>query len=344
MKTGRRENRFQLLLFAIVVICYHLPSTALSQRGDSVFNHDTTYFDDVSQFLNLRPYLLIKYNTFRISDEEGTLILAPNSPTTLGMGFNFKGLGIALGVGLPVSQSKKERYGTTSRFDFQANVYGSKFGIDGFLQIYKGYYNTNPEMFIDWEETFFPQLPDMQILSAGGAAYYIFNSKRFSFKAPFIRTQIQRKSAGSAVGGIYVYHDQATTDSGFVPNEYPDSLKQQFTLRSFKTTAYGVSAGYMYTFVIKRKFFIHLAGIPGIGYRHYRGEDLNGDRDTSGELSPQIILRLSMGYENPKFYLGLTASVISRSFAYQQYTVDLTTENVRVYVGKRFDVGKRKNK
>ena len=59
-----------------------------------------------------------------------------------------------------------------------------------------------------------------------------------------------------------------------------------------------------------------------------------------GALSLNLI-RLAMGYEFKHFYLGATGSTILRSFQYGNYMVDLGTEQFRVMIGKRFNVGRK---
>jgi hypothetical protein len=109
---------------------------------------DTTdnYFEDLTHLLSLRLFTLTKSNTLEIiNPTEGRIILRPNGNTGLGVGVNYKFIGIALSFGLPLSQSSIEKYGQTSNFDVQMSYFGKGIGLDGFLQGYKGYYMANPQ-------------------------------------------------------------------------------------------------------------------------------------------------------------------------------------------------------
>ena len=62
----------------------------------------------------------------------------------MGFGFNYKWLGLGIAFGLPAPAQDIEKYGKTTRFDFQLNIYSKKFVIDAFAQEYKGFHIKNP--------------------------------------------------------------------------------------------------------------------------------------------------------------------------------------------------------
>ena len=306
---------------------------------------DTTdnYFEDLTHLLSLKLFTLTKSNTLEIiNPSEGRIILRPNGNTGLGVGFNYKFIGIALSFGLPQSQSSIEKYGQTSNFDIQVSSFGRRIGFDGFLQQYKGYYMANPQDFVDWDKPYYPQISDLSILSYGASAFYMFNSKQFSYKAAYIRNVVQKKSAGSFSAGIYFYQDIVKSDNGFVPQEVGDTIWSNFDLKEFNAASLGLSAGYQYTFVIKENFYISLQGTPGLGYRSLSGSALDGTVGIENQLAGQILAKAAIGYEFKHFYVGATASTILRSFKYRDYEVDLGTEQFRVMIGKRFDVNRKK--
>ena len=161
------------------------------------------YYTDYSKKLLIKPYTLFKLNTVEIKNADGTLRLNPNSPVGIGLGLNYKFVGIALGFGLPHSSESIYKYGNTSRLDLQLSVFAKNFGLDGHLQMYKGYYNENPNDFINWEKDYYPQLTDIRTISIGTSVYYVLNNKRYSNKSTVVRTQVQNKSAGSFLTGIF---------------------------------------------------------------------------------------------------------------------------------------------
>lgn len=332
------------VVFIVILFCFILPGKAIAKQEQELnFEAKDTieYYADYSDLLAIRIYTNTKWNTLDIIKDDQRLSLKPNSPTSLGAGFNYKDYGLAIAFGLPKSASSKEKYGDTKRLDIQANMYGKKFGFDGFTQIYKSYYNSNPEDFVEWENEARPKLPDMQIVSIGLNAFFLFNADKFSYKAAFVRNQDQLKSAGSFTAGIFGHLDMANTDNGFIPLELPDSIGNNFDLKSFNTLAIGVTFGYLYTWVISDHFFINVGATPGFGYQRIELETLDSKISVQNAPAAQLAVRSSIGYDTRFFYLGITGMIIWRNFQYKGYDLDLSTEQIKVFIGKRFSLSKK---
>lgn len=106
----------------------------------------------------------------------------------------------------------------------------------------------------------------MKQVAVGATSFYIFNHKRFSYSAPYVRNSNQLKSAGSLLGGVFFNLDAAGSNGGFVPF---DSLlitaRDSFPIYAYSSASYGVSFGYSYILVISPSFFINLTLMPGVG-------------------------------------------------------------------------------
>jgi hypothetical protein len=328
--------------FILVLLLFSGWMCALYPADPQLADSTGQYYEVLTDKLSLKLFTLTKSNTLQIiHPPEGSVILKPNGNTGLGLGVNYKFIGIALSFGLPSSQSSNEKYGETNDFDLQVSFFGKRIGFDGFLQGYKGYYMANPKDHMDWEESYYPQVSDLRILSIGANAFYLFNSKNFSYKAAYLRNVVQKKSAGSFSTGIFFYQDLVTSENGFLPEEVSDSVWSSFDLKQFNAISLGVSVGYQYTFVIKRNFFISLQGTPGLGYRRLSGSTVDDKPGIVNQLAGQLLARAAIGYEFKHFYVGAMASTIVRSFKYKDYEVDLGTEQFRVMIGKRFDIGRK---
>jgi len=329
-------KRLLLISFLLTgLICQVYPQ---EQRTSDSSNQ---YVEDLTHLLTMRLYTLTKYNSLEIINPTGRMIMRPNGNTNLGVGFNYKGLGLGIAFGRPLSQSSIDKYGLTNRFDMQASLYAKSFGLDGFVQWYKGYYMANPQDFIDWDKPHFPQVRDLEIFSIGGNGFYLFNRNKFSYKAAYLRNEIQKRSAGSFSTGFFFYHDMVRSGNGFLPSELPDSIRTDFDLKEFDATSIGISAGYQHTFVIKGNFFINLQLTPGIGYRRLSAKSLTNGSGIVNKAAWQVLGRTALGYEFNKFYAGAMASIILRSYKYKGYEVDLGTEQFRITVGKRFDISRK---
>ena len=299
------------------------------------------YIEDLTHLLNLRLYTLTKLNTLEIISPPDKIILRPNGNTNIGIGFNYKRLGLAVAFGRPLSQSSIDKYGLTNRLDMQVSMYGNRIGLDGFVQWYQSYYMANPSDFGNWNKPHYPQEKDLQVFSIGSSAFYLFNSEKFSYRAAYLRNEIQKKSAGSFSAGLFFYHDMVRSEKGLVPSEFPDSsIHDDFDLKDFDATSIGILIGYQHTFVISENFFINFQVTPGVGYR--RMDIITVDGESSPENNPalQILGRLALGYEFDWFYVGAMGSIIWRSYKYKDYEIDLGTEQFRFTIGKRFDISR----
>ena len=320
--------------YRILLILFLFQS--LWSRGQET---DSINILDYSDKFLLRVYTISKSNSLTIENQlsEKALRLRPNGATNLGIGFNYKRFGLGLAFNTPTSSESERKYGKTKRLDIQGSMYGKKIGGDGFFQAYKGYYNENPEDFTEWNEDVQPQLTNMRVLSIGVVGFYLFNSDRYSYRAAFVRDEIQLKSAGSFLLGVFGNYDESKTDNGFIPEELPDSIRNNINIKEFTNLAIGVSAGYAHNFVIKDKFIFGIAVLPGFGYQKVGVEELDGTKGTEEQPAAQLLTRVGLGYEHKYFFIGLTGSVNFRNIEFGPYDFRLATEQFRFILGKRFD-------
>ena len=330
-------RKFALLL----VLSLFLSAGSHAQQHSDTTTKENIYYTDLSDLLHLRIYSLVKLNNLKISLEDKYMQLEPNGVISLGVGFNFKGLGLGLGIGIPSSSKSNEKYGKTRRIDVQLSILSKRVGGDAYFQAYKGYYCSNPNDIVEWNESYYPQLPDMQTISLGVSVFYIFNHGKYSHKAAVSRTQVQHKSAGSITAGLFVTYDDVSTENGFKPSEFPDSIGANFDLKAYRYIATGINLGYTYTWVISKSFFLNLAAIPGLGYKNVQLTNSSGELQKDNAAHAQLSLRGALGYDSRKVYAGFTASSLIRNMKYKEYNADLSTENFRLFVGMRFNLAKK---
>ena len=313
--------------------------SVFSIQGEDI---DTSgiYYEDLSHLLSIRIYPLAKINSLELKVPDGTISMQPNGTGSIGLGFNYKWLGFGFSIGFPASKQSIEEKGETGRFDIQLSYFGKHLAADGFIQQYKGYYMANPSDFIPWDNEYYPTTKDLWVFSLGGSVHYIFNSEKLSVKAAYLRNQIQKKSAGSFASGLFFYRDKVGSEKGFIPPELPIALRQSLDIKEFNAFTIGFSAGYIYTFVLRGNFFLNLTGFPGLGYRRFDLKTMENNQTSIHTLGAQLIARTAVGYEFKHFYMGLDMSVILRNFSYKVSEVNLGTGQVRLTVGKRFDVNR----
>lgn len=334
--------RINRLLFVLIFSSLLIQMIEVKGNGTGISDtkKDTIVSEDHYTNLNnqfiLRFFGLYKSNIVDIQSKDKTARFRPNGTFSMGVGFNYKFLSLGFSYGVPKSKTNNEKYGTTQRLDAQFSIFSKAFGLDGFLQAYKGYYLSNPGDFGEWDKDKFPQLPDMRVLTLGINAFYLLNNKKFSYRAAFVGNQVQNKSAGSIAVGLFGTLDQLKTDNGFLPPEMEDSTGIKFDLKSFEALTIGISAGYMYTFVLGKGFFISLAAVPGVGYRWYKIKDVGDNIKNVNQIAFHLLGRIAIGYNRGRYFLNFNSIFNVRKYKYDPYELSMSTEQLKLTFGIRF--------
>ncbi len=336
----------------IVLIFISLSVCGQSQVEIDTHPSDTTQtserYTDYSDQLLLKLMSVVKSNSQQIinTNNKQSINLRPSGTASLGFGFNYKWFGLAVAFGLPISAEEEKRIGKTTRFDFQLNIYSKKFVIDAFAQQYNGFYVDKPNDLTTWSSPNFPLRDSMETTSVGVGGYYIFNNKKLSYKAAYVRNAVQTKSAGSFLLGGFYNVDYAGFEPGatsyFVPDYFPQEVQDSFPFISYRSTAIGVSFGYTYTFVFWKRFFINLTAIPGVGGQTLVVYSDNAEKTIEKTSVSRFVARLAMGYENKHFILGITSYGTTGTIDYQDFQFKPSTNNFRFFFAKRFNVKNKK--
>lgn len=307
------------------------------------------YYDDYSNMLGLFFYGKQKYSSFSITDplKNKTIEYTPNTQLNMGLGFNYKWLGIGLAFNFGFVNNDDNIYGKTTRLDLQTNIYLDKAVFDFYLQNYQGFYVNNPaSVFSGWEggdDTYIR--PDIQSSTIGISGLYIFNNKRFSYKSAFKQTAIQKKSAGSFMLGASAVIRGFTADSSIFPTNSDFATLKPITANA--GFYIGVLTAYGYNFNIRKHYFLSLSMTFSIhmGKTAYLFEDGTGYEATTpiAHLQP----RMAFGYNKPRWYAGL--SFVRDSYfegdenGVHNLDLEFNSGNFRFFVGMRFNKFARKN-
>ncbi|MBN1340145.1 MAG: DUF4421 domain-containing protein [Bacteroidales bacterium] len=336
----KRFRNVRLMVFFLALMPW-MPAV-LCAGGDTL---NTTYVEDLSHRLSVRVYGINKYNRFSLYDKTGNsrIMYGPNERFNLGLGVNYRWFGIGLAFNLPLINNDDDIYGKTDRFDFQLNVFTRKLIIDTYLQYYKGFYIENPETLFDqWTDGMpYPQRPDIFTSALGTSFIYVFNHKKYSSRAAFVQTELQKKSAGSFVAGAYLSLFSAAGDSGYIPAHLSELFSGRLNISGATVSNLGISFGYAHTFVIWKKLYISLAFVPGISVQAY-SVDRPGDSEpeNSSGVALKSIGRLAIVRNADRSFFGI-------SFNGDNFSMSRTGEDIqdqftysigatRVFYGRRF--------
>lgn len=249
---------------------------------------DTTYVKAFEYKVSVRTYMsqnFIFLNQEFDSNNQKTFM--PNNPVSMGLGFSLRNTIVNISGGLKLDFLRDKKKGKTEAIDLQVHNYAQRVVFDLVYQEYKGFYEVS-------EDQVTKVYPDLKMKQYGAFAQYVFNNKRFSYKAAFTQNERQLKSAGSFLLGGGLYFSEIQSDSSFV-------YKEKRTYDNFQV---GVSAGYAYTWVLNPKWFISASCTAGMNFGNETISDFGKRRL---EVYPTAYPRLSIGYNEEDWSLRFAA-------------------------------------
>ena len=315
-------------------------SLSVKSMGETL-NYDTNYIASYTEVFTPRLIISNKKNIFTISEKESgkSIEYQPNSPLNLGFGLTYKWFSFNVAFNFPFINKDDDIFGKTRRLDIQTNIFGRSYVIDIFLQYYRGFYIANPNIIDpDWMPgNPYPLRGDVVSLAFGVSGFYVFNHKKFSYRAAFNFNERQKKSKGSFTVGGGVINYRISSDSGLVPTEiFPDSVVAiNFDLVKIGSTF--AIGGYTYTFIIRNWYFNLGLGL-GLGLSTTKTTlTTNVELENKSRISVVTDFRGSVGYNSDRYYVGLSwatgAFAISSS---KDILVTYGLSKINFYVGYRF--------
>ncbi len=330
----------------ITAFCCSLCTAGFAQKPPA-FND--RYISDKTGDLLLRVYGSNKFSELTLGDYhyKERLVYRPNTNYNVGVGFNYRWLGINLGFKAPGFNNDDDQRGKSKWLDLQAYIYMRKLNIDFYGQSFEGYYLANDDL-LQHEPVgrdYFLR-NDIQTRNLGANVEYLFNGKKFSYRAVYLQNERQLKSAGSFIVGAGLHYHHTRADSSLIPNKdliYAAYGAGQDYNRS-GIASLTVNGGYAHTLIIAKNFFLTGSAVLGAGVNHatLKNEATAFDQNTFG-VQLNAIGRLGAGYNSDRFYAGIyyvtnyEASNLSSQGRYQVYQTGL----LRVAVARRFTAPKR---
>ena len=162
-----------------------------------------------------------------------------NRKATVSVGVSY------LGISLSASLNPAKLMGKYHDYELNFNSYGRRFGFDIVYQDAKNFTGWH-----DHEGMERITLPDgvLSVKTLNLNAFYVFNSRRFSYPAAFSQSYIQRRSAGSFLLAASAMGQHATLD-----------WDQEMQL---KMTNISLGAGYGYNYVPGQGWLLHISALP----------------------------------------------------------------------------------
>jgi len=310
---------------------------------------DTSFIQNKKRNLTLTLPVSQKYYGFNLNDLQNhrRLKFQPNNPYQVG--FNFSTVILTFGFAPGLAFGAKPGRGSTTSHDYQLTLIGRRVITDLNFQQYKGFYEHQASEYdfsLQTPESILLR-PDLVVLAFGVNTLFVFNYKKYSLRGAFSFTDVQRKSAGSFMAGIY--HSSvrfSSSDSTLIRYPFTHDFSTLFSeVNKIFVNTFGVSAGYGYTYVYK-KLILSAALNMGLGgqvtsYTFQEGSShilpLNG----SLNLNAKIAIR----YDNLRFFSGLMATYDNNySFNPGLFNTENYIGKIVFFVGYRFNIKKNGRK
>lgn len=318
--------------FLLIIV---LPAKGQILSNLFAVDYDSNYIESYKHQLTTRLYTSRKFTRFNLRDrsENASLHFRPNPQLNLGIGATYSAFTLNLGFNFPFINDDDDKYGNTDYLDMQTHIMLRKLTIDFYFSITQGYHIGNPaERLLNYQPSSgYPKRPDILTVNLGTQAYYIFNHRKFSYRAAFNQDERQIKSAGSLLAGPAIYSNYIRGDSAYIPaNIYPATFFEGYHLKSSRYTRIAMGAGYAHNFILKKKFFLTLSLIGGLGggFMKISAEESDVGSKNNFDLSYLYTARTATGYNSKKLFIG---------FSYV-----LTVQNTPVPINKAtyvFDAG-----
>jgi len=283
-------------------------------------NYIEKYFEKVNFAFELeqRNFDLILNNPLR---EAFGLIYRPYLPGNFGLALDYSWLSIYINLRTLQSEQGIQRKGETRQFAFRFGINRRAVWSNIFFLHSRGLYLQNPNL-VDplWDVAAmgYPKRPDLDKFTFFANSTYAFNAKRFSYRAALWQGELQKKSAGSPIIGLFMRYNgfQSRSGQSLLPEEISYLYPSNADLIAFRGFNIGVNVGYAYTFVFLDHLFMTISVWPGLSAQNgaFTLENQNARR-AGFEWNSQADARFIIGFNHPAFYFGYSAQSISFSGA-----------------------------
>lgn len=261
----------------------------------------------------------------------------PNRGATVGLAAYYGSVGVSFGFKLGKNNIEKERnLGKTKYYDFTVNSYHPSYGLDVFVNYYKGFFEAKNGLFNPSTQVLVPyfQRGDVKLVSAGLNYIHVVNPYRYSIQAPFLMIKQQKKSAGSLLwimASNYVYVGGRRALDTLAPLVNTDTIL--INRGNFLHAA--ILPGYAYTHVVQDWFVSGTLFLgPGLQLQNYKR---NADERNTA-LAPMLKtgFRASVGYSGEQLFVALIAQIDFEQSKLERSRFQKRSDLIRVTTGLHF--------
>ena len=296
-------------------------------------NYRVNYFDKMIFKLDLNGdvdnYTIPNLNTTSYSESK----FIPNQKTKLRLSFDYKFLGLFASFSPDFFSNNEATYGKTKTLDLSFKFfYNDRLRQEVEYKKIRGFYLEHFDELVPID-----LYPNLEIKTIGGKTFYILNNN-FSYRAFENMTERQIRNAGSFIPSIGYYFNTLKS------RRIDENEKSLIKVKSFDAI---LQYGYMYNFVLGRKWFTTLGFHPGIGLNNsksYFYEEIIKRQTVlkSTNLNINFDVNFSLGYNNKNLFSGVKVNY--KDYQYDSAkTAELINSKLFLdfFIGYRFNENKK---
>jgi hypothetical protein len=308
-----------VFLFAIMANQGHAQDAAPADTHHchrKVFPVDTQYIErDVNRmmveyFIDNRGYSF----ELKSSANNGNYLVrwTPNVAGVHGFRFSYRSLTIGVGFKLPLSEFNARNYGNTDYSNLTVAFNKPKIALLGSWRRYRGMVDLNSPDYMP-PYAYYKQA-DLTAGSLTLKGSYIFSPERFSYKAAYIYTERQLRSAGSWLLSGAFNLSRLRGDSSMVPAPIRSNFGENGGLQEIQRLYLGMGGGYAHTFVYQH-FQLSLLLNLGLALQPMRYYLMQSSQwQAANQISLYSDLGASFSYNRPQWYIALQGQVFNDGF------------------------------
>lgn len=257
---------------------------------------DTNYMQRLPQRLRFKVIVNGSGSEIKVKGKNGagTFMsdLSAQNKYTLSFNASYRGLSAGFAVNPAHFTGKNKDY------EFNMNAYGNTFGADVIFQSAKTF---EGNIHAAQGDVIVPTgLVSQDMLTVN--AYYVFNSRRFSYPAAFTQSWIQKRSSGSFMLGFSFV-------GGRIKSKHDDNIGNPAS--ELKMVNAGIGIGYGYNWVLRNNWLIHLSSLPELVVFSRCRLNLGERSEKMPYTFPNIIAvgRIAVVRHLKKYFFGISAVV-----------------------------------
>ena len=336
--------KYNGLSFSLMIMFFCSLLNPSFSKGQSTLDHDTTYYVTYPHTLVGRFYFSKKYTSFTLPSANGEqdIQYKANTLLTMGIGATYNNLTLNIGYGFGFLNNDNDDKGKTKSIDLQAHFFPHKWALDLLAIRHKGSYIGQKGYAADDPDGYYYR-PDVKQLFFGFSAYRVMNPERFSYNAAFTQNEWQKKSAGSLLLGGLVYYGQIKGDSSLVPEKIEVSFPGAAGIDKINFFSVGIGAGYAYTLVMAKHFYI-TGSIIGNVHANFSTVENMDDKKSRTVINPSMIYKASAGYNSDSWDISANWAAtdlwLKGNYFFDDFVVPIG--NYRIILSKKIALKKHK--